>query len=63
MGSVRYDLAILGEECRVTVIQTSKTVWKASGSIKGQFLSFKGRSENLALSKWKSAAHHVRACN
>lgn len=44
------------KDCRVSVIQTRKTVWVASGTFMGEHLSVKSRSERSALAQWKDIA-------
>lgn len=61
--SVRRAVNIIGEDCDVSVHQSSKTVWVASGSIEGQYLSVKSRSANSALNDWIAAATYRRARN
>jgi hypothetical protein len=60
---MRHMVNILGEECTVTVSQSSKTVWIASGYIEGQHISTKSRSANSAFDNWISAARYRRARN
>ena len=54
---------IIGEDCNVSVHQSSRAVWVASGSIEGQWLSVKSRSANSALRDWVNAATYRRARN
>jgi hypothetical protein len=43
---------------RVTVHQSSKTVWIAAGDYEGQHISVKSRSANSAVSAWIDAAKY-----
>lgn len=43
-------LTIRGEDCTVAVLQRAETVWEASGTIEGRWISGKARSERTALS-------------
>jgi hypothetical protein len=43
---------------RVTVYQTSKTVWIASGEYMGKTVQAKGRSEGTAIAAWREAARY-----
>jgi len=54
---------IIGEDCIVSVHQSSRTVWVASGSIEGKHLSVKSRSANSAFRDWIAAATYRRARN
>lgn len=50
----RFKLA--GEEVIVTVTQTKKTVWVASGDFEGSAVQVKGTSAKNALDHWRNVA-------
>jgi hypothetical protein len=48
-----------GEETlEITVIQESKSVWKAVGQHMGKSIEVKGRSADNAAALWRDAAHY-----
>lgn len=60
---MQRTVEIIGEQCDVSVEQTSRSVWVAAGMIEGQYLSVKSRSPNSALRDWIAAARYRRARN
>jgi hypothetical protein len=48
-----------GEEpVEITVIQKSKTVWRATGIHMGKVIEVQGRSADNATALWRDAAHY-----
>lgn len=48
-----------GEEpVEITVVQLSKSVWRASGNYMGKAIEVKGRSASNAAALWRDAAHY-----
>lgn len=50
----RFNLE--GEDVVVTVTQTKKTVWVASGEFEGSSVEVKGSSARSALAHWRNVA-------
>ena len=46
------------EPCEITLVQKSKSVWKAVGQYMGKPLEVQGRTANNAAALWRDAAHY-----
>lgn len=46
------------EPVEITVVQLSKTVWRATGTYMGKPIEVKGRSADNAATLWRDAAHY-----
>ncbi|MEV5031627.1 hypothetical protein MRBLMC3_000810 [Sphingobium sp. LMC3-1-1.1] len=51
-----YKIKLDGQDVVVTVLQTAKTVWEASGAFEGSNVTVKGSSAQNALSRWRKVA-------
>ena len=56
-----YRVKVGNEKCGVNVYQTSKAVWIAAGSYKGEAIECKAHRESTALKRWMDAAR-TREC-
>ena len=58
---MRHSVIVSGEECYVSIAQSSKALWVASGMIEGKRLSVESGSASAALRHWVAAARERRA--
>lgn len=54
--AVTHTVTVLGETCKVTVFQSSKTVFLAHGDYKGRPIEGKAGSRSAALGRWRHLA-------
>ncbi len=57
--AVTRHIKMHGEECVVTVLQSSKTVFVAYGSYKGKPLEVRGGTRQGALERWRDLANRL----
>jgi hypothetical protein len=56
--SREMSVKVWSDVVKIAVVQTSKTVWEASGEYKGQYYSTKSRSAASAAKAWADAARY-----
>lgn len=55
---MEHTVKVWEQPQKVSVYQSSKTVWIAVGEYMGERVEVKGRTESQALSAWREAARY-----